>query len=177
MALEMFTSGQLRFLGLNIRLLGAQSSGKQQLADALTNALLASDWPTGVRVTDDTQPASAGDLILLMGLDELPQGANEADQSIRAALSATAMPYAVLYGSHEERHSQALLLVHKRLTETGVTAPPSGNASSPMPKAKPWVWLCDKCSDSQCEHRLLSALLASRLTELTQEAVAGGQGG
>ena len=162
---------------LNIRLLGAQDSGKQQLADALINSLLASDWSTGVRVTDDTQPASAGDLILLMGLDELPQGANEADQSIRAALSATGTAYAVLYGSHDERHSQALLLVHKRLTETGMAGLPSSATGSLTPKAKPWAWLCDKCSDPLCEHRLLSTLLASRLTEPTQEAVAGGQGG
>ena len=26
----------------------------------------------------------------------------------------------------------------------------------------PWVWSCEKCSDPQCEHRLLTALLAQR---------------
>ena len=162
---------------LNIRLLGAPGSGRQQLAEALTNSLLSHDWPASVLVTDDITDAAAQDLMLLMGLDEVTGCAPEADRSVRAALSAAAMAYDVLYGSHEELHSQALLLVHKRLTETGMAGLPSGNASSPMPKAKPWVWLCDKCSDPLCEHRLLSTLLASRLTEPPQEAVAGGQGG
>jgi hypothetical protein len=29
-------------------------------------------------------------------------------------------------------------------------------------KNQPWVWMCEKCSDPQCEHRLLTALLAQR---------------
>ena len=161
---------------LIIRLLGAPGSGRQQLADALTNSLISRGLPASIQVTKDLTGTTDQELILLMGLDEVTDGAPDADQSIRTTLSATGVAYCVLYGSAEERHAQALLLVHKRLTETGVAILPSG-AGSPTQKAKPWVWLCDKCSDPQCEHRLLRALLASRLTEPIQEAVAGGQGG
>ena len=162
---------------LTICLLGALGDGRQQLAEALAISLLAHGWPASVRVTDDITEAAAQDLMLLMGLDEVTGCAPESDRSIRAALSATAMPYAVLYGSHEERHSQALLLVHNRLTKIGIAASPPSATCSLTPKPKPWVWLCDKCSDPLCEHRLLSTLLAGRLTEPPQEAVAGGQGG
>lgn len=162
---------------LKIWLLGAPGSGRQQLAEALTNSLLSHGWLVSVRVTDDITEAAAQDLMLLMGLDAVTGFAPEADRSIRAALSAAAVAYDVLYGSHEELHSQALLLVQKRLTETGMAGLPSSTTDCLTAKAKPWVWLCDNCSDPQCEHRMLSTLLASRLTEPTQGAVAGGQGG
>lgn len=162
---------------LNIRLLGAPGSGRQQLAEALTSSLLSYGWSASVGVNDEAAEATAEEQILLMGLDELTQDGSDADQYIRTALTAAGVAYDVLYGSPLERHAQALLLVHKRLTETGMASLPPSATSPLTPKAKPWVWLCDKCSDPQCEHRVLSALLASRPTEPMQEAVAGDQGG
>ena len=81
------------------------------------------------------------------------------DQSIRNALALAGASYRVLYGTDAERLALALQAVESLLPATlrsGQAARPSG------PKNKPWVWMCDKCSDPQCEHRLLTALLAQR---------------
>ncbi len=109
------------------------------------------------------------DLILLMGLDirstaRLEQEA--ADQEIRAALAHANISYRVLYGVVEERLHHAIeacksLKQATQLPETAIAAaPPTGVETAK--KARQWVWLCEKCSDPACEHRLLSDLLASR---------------
>lgn len=163
---------------LNITLLGAVGHDRQQLAEALARSIGANKWPAKVLETDNTITRSAEDLILLMGLDkDVRHDDADTDASIRSALSTSGMAYAVLYGSPEERHAQALMMVHRRLTEAGKANPSLVTAKSITEKTKPWVWLCDKCSDPQCEHRLLSALLASRTTEPLPEAVADDPGG
>ncbi|SFC69178.1 hypothetical protein SAMN05216344_13127 [Polaromonas sp. OV174] len=145
---------------LKIALLGAPHSGKTQLAAALT----ASATPVIVVVADTSAlRAERYDLALLMGLDgsalmNSPEQ-EAADQSIRAALAHTAQPYQVIYGSSAEHLSQALQAIERLLPATG-----SGRHANPSPgkRAKAWVWACDKCSDPQCEYRLLSDLLAQR---------------
>ena len=91
-------------------------------------------------------------------LNDAP-GLEAADQSIRNALALARVSYRVLYGTDAERLALALQAVESLLPATlrsGQAARPSG------PKNKPWVWMCDKCSDPQCEHQLLTALLAQR---------------
>ena len=173
---------------LRIALVGAPHTGKSQLAAALTGALKASGWQAVVVVADT--PALRADLArydltLLMGLETMaenkgPRGTpampapvqearEAADQSLRTALAGAAVPYRVVYGRGEERLAHALLAVESLLQRPGARLRrsegpvSSGNAGS---RAKAWVWACDKCSDPQCEHRLLSALLAQRASNV-----------
>jgi hypothetical protein len=86
-----------------------------------------------------------------------------ADTAIRAALIDAQIAFQVLYGSHEERLTQAREAIENLL--------PAQTRPQPQPQhrpetKKPWVWLCDKCSDPQCEHRLLTDLLASRTRQM-----------
>lgn len=152
---------------LKIALAGAANTGKSQLAAALTRALQASDEEAVVVVANT--PAllavlAGDDLTLLMGLpppetSEVPAGMQEAeDLSIRAALTRAAVPYRVIYGTGEERLAQALQAAERLLPRAG--KPPRLSSYANKPSA--WVWLCDKCSDPQCEHRLLTDLLARR---------------
>ena len=71
------------------------------------------------------------------------------DALLRCTLVQAGLPFQVIYGRGEQRLAQALAALGKPAAESG-----SGR--------KPWVWVCDKCSDPVCEHRLLSDLLASR---------------
>ncbi len=161
---------------LKITLIGAPDTGVPQLASVLDDAVKASAWQALVVIADSAaMPADLGsfDLVLLMGLEHTSQsgirpiGADTpslsqeaADQSIRAALANTAVSYQVLYGGCDERLAQALLAIQSLLPDANVSprqGTPSGGA-----KNQPWVWMCDKCSDSQCEHRLLTALLLNR---------------
>ena len=162
---------------LKIALVGAPDTGKSQLAAALTGALEASGWQAAIVLID--KPAlqsdlASHDLILLMGLDtrsgaRLAQEA--ADQQIRTALAHANMAYRVIYGLGEERLHQALQACGSSLKQA--TQAPGGTKTATTPasfetgkkarkKAQPWVWMCDKCSDPACEHRLLSDLLARR---------------
>lgn len=141
---------------LNVALAGAPGSGKSRLAATLTHALNKSGWPAAVGLADPvTQDNDA--LTLLMGLDSQAEDImHAADRRIRAALARTGTAYDVLYGSAEERLAQALGLIEKRLMGAGPRLPAKNS--------RPWIWVCDKCSDPQCEHRLLTDLLAKRPT-------------
>lgn len=86
-------------------------------------------------------------------------GQRDADQRIRTTLGQLDKPYDVLYGSAKERLAQSLVLIEKRTNKTAKSDPARSG-----PSHKPWIWACEKCSDWQCEHRLLTDLLASRLT-------------
>ena len=71
------------------------------------------------------------------------------DALLRCTLVQAGLPFQVIYGLGEQRLAQALAALGKPAAESGAGR-------------KPWVWVCDKCSDPVCEHRLLSDLLASR---------------
>ena len=71
------------------------------------------------------------------------------DALLRRTLVQARLPFQVIYGLGEQRLAQALVALGKPAAEPGAGR-------------KPWVWVCDKCSDPVCEHRLLSDLLASR---------------
>ena len=157
---------------LTIALLGAPHAGVQPLADALNSALKASGWQAMVELPGNTPAGqtdlAAFDLVLLMGLQasaesriEAPGPAREAvDLSIRARLTLAAVSYRVLYGTREERLAHALNAIESLLPRA--EASPRQNRFSGGVKKQPWVWMCDKCSDPKCEHRLLTTLLAQR---------------
>lgn len=154
---------------LKIALLGASDIQVSQLAAALNDAVKTSGWQALVFAGMPVSPADLAsfDLVLLMGLEAGAESRIEAldarreaaDQSIRATLARAAIPYQVLYGASEERLGNAL-----RAIESLPFARPRTRQglSSDSATSKPWAWMCEKCSDPQCEHRLLTALLAQR---------------
>jgi hypothetical protein len=162
---------------LKIALLGAPFSGASALASALNSATKASDWPALGAVATDfrTVQASAADyfLILLMGFEartgcdfppahELcPSVAEAEDAVIRAGLASAGLGYQVLYGPPQARLAQAIQAIACQLQRPAALED-SATGRPQAEKAPPWVWLCDKCSDSQCEHRLLTALRSGR---------------
>ncbi|MDQ3058771.1 MAG: hypothetical protein M3R45_04520 [Pseudomonadota bacterium] len=167
---------------LKIALLGAPSTGKSRLASDLNSAAKASAWPATVTVEAHLPALAAAlpgyDLVLLTGLpgtagpprpddrqaQACQQAQETADAAIRSALGSARMAYRVLYGRSEERLAQACEAIQSVLPPPQAPAQP-GLIRAPK-KPAPWVWLCDKCSDPQCEHRLLTALLAQRASRV-----------
>ena len=102
------------------------------------------------------------DLALVTGLDIpwiadglMRDGAHvrePVDALVRDALARAGAAYRVVYGSGERRTRNALEPVLQKLGRL-----PAGD-----PDAARWTWACDKCSDPDCEHRLLRGLLARR---------------
>ncbi len=78
-----------------------------------------------------------------------PQAREPVDALVRAALHKAQLPFDVVYGSGPRRLESAL----GALARAGIHAGPQ-----PPANAKPWVWLCEKCSDPECEHRLFKGL-------------------
>lgn len=164
---------------LKIALLGAPCTGKSLLASGLNSAANASAWPATIVVLQAQDPAlpvtpADYDLVLLTGLEDAaaaphsgadqapasPQAQQMADAAIRAALTSARISYRVLYGRSEERLAQACEALQSLLPTLPMPAPPGPIRAHKKPT--PWVWPCEKCSDPQCEHRLLTTLLAQR---------------
>jgi hypothetical protein len=127
-----------------IGVLGAPRTGRTRLAHELSGR--------GLAVTELAPEAAAScDAALLMGLD-LPScaGGEAEDARIRALLQSAGVPYQVVYGQGAQRLQSALqaLALAERAEDDG-----SGRA---------WTWVCDKCSDPACEHRLFTRLKEAR---------------
>lgn len=142
---------------LNITVLGAVLAPR----DLLVSALARHQPTTGAVHRVTTQ--AGGDLTFLLGLNRLESlpgsASNLEDQSLRNQLNDSRQPYHVLYGTLDEKLAQAMRIIHVHL-------PASPNATlqtiAPQSESTPWRWTCDKCSDSACEHKLLTDLLAQR---------------
>lgn len=155
---------------LKIALLGASRTQVSELAAALDEALKASGWQALLVAAAGaaTLPADLAGfgLVLLAGLQSpaaslsLEPAQEAADQAIRATLAQGALAYRVLYGTPNERLVHALHAIESLLAPARIRPSPKDRASPT--KNQPWVWMCDKCSDPQCEHKLLTALLAQR---------------
>lgn len=165
---------------LKIALLGAPRTGKSLLASGLSSAANASAWPATIVVLqaqDAALPVTPADydLVLLTGLEDAlstphsddahqmpasPQAQQMADTAIRAALTSAKISYRVLYGRSEERLAQACEALQSLLPT--LPMPAQSGPIRAHKKPAPWVWPCEKCSDPQCEHRLLTTLLAQR---------------
>ena len=70
------------------------------------------------------------------------------DARLRDVLQREGLAFTMVYGNGPARLASALAVL-----EPGTSA----NAQ----KGGAWLWLCDKCSDSRCEHRLFSELQAA----------------
>jgi len=94
------------------------------------------------------------DVTLVAGLDVpwVPDGLQRdgphvrepVDAQVRTALERGGIAYRVIYGSGDERLTNALVALQQ------LRHPASD---------KRWTWDCDKCSDPECEHRLFTGLL------------------
>jgi hypothetical protein len=105
------------------------------------------------------------DAVFLRGLQksaDADMSLKAADNALRTALGNADAAYQVIYGNDDESLEQLILAALK------LCAAPSVNTAQGHRENRtaPWVWLCDKCSDPQCEHRLLSDLLAQRQPQL-----------
>jgi hypothetical protein len=140
-----------------IALLGAGRTGKTTLARELSVHLqqpqfVIEDVGAGVLPIEDLRTCDA---VLLMGLD-LPcvsADAEAQDAMLRSQLQRAQVPYQVVYGSGPQRLHAALVALEAAGWLPPGTAPrPSGDAT------RHWAWVCDKCSDPACEHRLFTHL-------------------
>lgn len=97
------------------------------------------------------------DITLLTGLD-LPNTStarhHAVDSGLRGLLQAHELRYSVVYGAAEQRAASALLAIEQQAC-----------ADSARPDLGPsrWQWVCEKCSDAQCEHQLFTSLLGKTI--------------
>jgi nicotinamide riboside kinase len=99
------------------------------------------------------------DATLLTGLDlpwvadglqrDGPHVREPVDALVRAGLEKAGVNYQVVYGSGPQRLANAV----DALARVGIGAAPVQEGSG-----RPWVWVCDKCSDPECEHKLFRGL-------------------
>ncbi len=105
------------------------------------------------------------DLTFVMGLD-LPWVADGIqrdgvaiqsafDAKLRNVLQSQGIGFSVIYGTGDERFDNAMTAV---ATISKVQHPPQEKIT----RKSPWQWVCDKCSDAQCEHRTFTALLEGK---------------
>ena len=108
---------------------------------------------------------TAYDLTLVTGLDlpwvadgiqrDGPAMQRRVNARLREVLQAHGLRYSVVYGQGVQRTACALAALDQCAQQAA-----SGPAR-PDPGQARWQWVCDKCSDAQCEHLLFSSLLGS----------------
>ena len=128
-----------------IGVFGAAGTGKTRLVSELSAALAGRDF-----LVAETPAVSACDVALLLGLDLPSSAGREADDArIRAQLQAAGLFFQVVYGPGAQRLQSALLAL-------GVAQRNEDD------EGRAWNWVCEKCSDPACEHRLFSRLKEAR---------------
>jgi HTH-type transcriptional regulator, transcriptional repressor of NAD biosynthesis genes len=103
------------------------------------------------------------DLTLLMGLDlpwvadglfrDSPAVREATDRMLRRELQGAGIAFQTIYGEGSSRLHAALRIIGHRL----------GRMLAPEPPGHPTRegnWVCERCSDPDCEHRLFSRLIA-----------------
>jgi nicotinamide riboside kinase len=76
------------------------------------------------------------------------------DALLRRRLGEAGIGYQVVYGLGEQRLQNAIDCIAACATIHWA------RASKPSKTTPAWKWVCDKCSDADCEHRLFSQLTA-----------------
>jgi nicotinamide riboside kinase len=107
------------------------------------------------------------DITLLMGLDIIwvadgiqrdgPHVREPVDAKIRAALARGGIHFQVVYGSGEWRLQHALRCLKTTTEDLALQGKPQTKPEDQVPKLRNWV--CERCSDPECEHRLFQDLL------------------
>ncbi|MBL0424467.1 ATP-binding protein [Ramlibacter alkalitolerans] len=89
------------------------------------------------------------------GLHREAASREQVDALVRDHLQRAGLPYQVVYGHGPQRLHSAL----QALTACGILAEARDlREETRKAGAAGWVWLCDKCSDPACEHRLFRQL-------------------
>jgi nicotinamide riboside kinase len=126
------------------------------------------------------------DLTLITGLD-MPWQADgiqrdgehvrePVDALLRTRLQNAGIRYQVIYGLGDQRLQSALnaieaLALREKENATNTIAPPADKIrargqnrlkTTEEGKASTWQWICDKCSDADCEHRLFRDLVQAK---------------
>ncbi|HYF43486.1 MAG TPA: ATP-binding protein [Ramlibacter sp.] len=106
------------------------------------------------------------DVTLVTGLDlpwvadglqrDGPHVRGPVDELVRTSLAEAGVSYRVVYGSGGERLRNALAAIDS-IAKDRCSVRAGGLQGS---QDKAWTWSCDKCSDPDCEHRLLTRLLS-----------------
>lgn len=133
-----------------ICLLGAAGTGKTRLAHELRAQFDGQRYSFDELQPGDAAAASGYDATLVLGLD-LPSAAaaSPADAQLRAALQQAGVPYQVVYGLGPQRLESA----RSALAARGI-----GAARQDPAAGRKWNWLCERCSDPECEHALFRGL-------------------
>lgn len=82
----------------------------------------------------------------------------EVDALVRSLLQRGGIAYQVVYGSGAQRLQGALTA----LVSAGVLPPEMAQRAPEGDARRAWTWMCEKCSDPECEHRLFRALREQR---------------
>jgi hypothetical protein len=107
------------------------------------------------------------DATLVTGLDlpwvadglhrDASQPREDVDALVRKLLHDAGVPFQVVYGQGPERLRGALqALASAGVLPAGIVDREDGGGN------KAWTWVCDKCSDPVCEHRLFTRLRETR---------------
>ncbi len=84
------------------------------------------------------------------------------DALIRTRLQSAGIAFEVIYGMDAQRTLHAIQAIARHsssLDTMNSIAPRADNTLATDPNSlKNWQWQCDKCSDSDCEHRLFRSL-------------------
>ena len=160
-----------------IAIVGAESTGKSWLAESLTQVLAqrgeAVQWVPEVlrswceRAGRTPEPHEQMAIAHSQGLDlpwvadglqrDGPHVRGPVDTMVRQALDCHGLRYRVVYGQGHQRLNNALLAL--RLPgEDEAAWRTRENAQYALNEGRT-PWLCEKCSDADCEHRLFTGLL------------------
>lgn len=104
------------------------------------------------------------DVTLVTGLDlpwiadglqrDGPHVREPVDAQVRCALDSAGVAYRVVYGSGPDRLARALGAIES----IAPGARPASTEGGFDSKSKAWSWICEKCGDAACEHRLFTSL-------------------
>ena len=110
-------------------------------------------------------------LTILTGLDlpwvadgiqrDGPAMQRRVDARLREVLQGNGLRYSVVYGQGAQRSACALAALDQCAQQA------ANGPARPEPGQARWQWVCDKCSDAQCEHQLFSRLLTNPPTPAT----------
>jgi nicotinamide riboside kinase len=121
-------------------------------------------FPDGALYRFSIERQRGYDATLVTGLDIAWQGdglqrdashpRESVDALVREHLQRHGMAFHVVYGQGPQRLQSAL----QALGAAGVLPRDLRQAEAADGAGRPWVWVCDKCSDPACEHRLFRRL-------------------
>jgi hypothetical protein len=84
---------------------------------------------------------------------DAPLFQRQVDARLRELLQTEGFGFSVVYGQGAQRCNCALTALDQHALQVAC------GPARPRPQEARWQWVCEKCSDAQCEHQLFSRLL------------------